>query len=184
MPPDPKPKSSWPLLTLAALSFIPGLGFLIAAVALTWALVSKRPRARLAGILAVAGVVVQLILGGAILFWARDRPEFVAAERESTGLDLGKVVAALEDFHAEHHAYPANLRVLLGYPIPLRMVNITDQSGGLSHLGQLYEYHLAPDGKSYDLFARGPDGKAGTDDDVRPRLTDSLAALSGYRPAP
>jgi hypothetical protein len=184
MSPGATAKSSWPLVTLGALSFVPGFGFFIAAVALTWALVSDRPRARLAGILAVAGAVCQLVFGALVLHWYSASPEYAKATQESTRLDLAKVVAALEDFHGEHHAYPANLQLLVGYPLPVRMINITDQSGGLRHLGQLYAYRLAPDGKSYDLFARGPDGQAGTDDDIRPRLDDSLAEHSGYRPAP
>ncbi|HTO72663.1 MAG TPA: type II secretion system protein GspG [Gemmatimonadales bacterium] len=176
------PGKSWPLLTLAVLSFIPGFGFIIAAAALSWALVSNRPKAKLAGILAAAGALAQLGLGLVLLVRQQDKPETRVAQRALTGRDLAKVVAALEDYHAEHHAYPARLDDLIGYPIPTRFVNILDNSSGFFKLNEKYIYVLAPNSNSYDLYARGPDGKAGTDDDIRPRLSDSLLTHSGYRP--
>ena len=169
------------MLTLAALSFIPGFGLFFAAAALSWALVSNRPRAKLAGILAVTGAGLQLGLGAFTLIRTKDNPEMVQAQRLVISQDLAKVVGALEDYHAENNAYPATLKQLLGYPIPTRFVNIMDQSAGF--FGGEYSYARATDGASYDLYAKGPDGKAGTDDDIRPRLSDSLAAHSGYRPA-
>ncbi len=177
------PRKSWPLLTLAALSFIPGFGLFFAAAALSWALVSNRPKARLAGILATTGAVLQIGLGGLMYFWLDKRPEMAEARRITAQQDMVKVVNALEDYHAEHNAYPHDLVTLVGYPIPTRFLNISDQSAGHLGLGEQYLYVLSGDGLTYDLYARGSDGKAGTADDIRPRLTDSLATHSGYRPA-
>src|ERR1051326_2435112 len=41
-----RPQASWPLLVVAACSFLPGLGFFFAAGAVSWALLSSRPRRR------------------------------------------------------------------------------------------------------------------------------------------
>jgi hypothetical protein len=74
------------------------------------------------------------------------------------------------------------LQQLVGRPIPLRLLNIYDQTAGIFVFPRVYEYHLAADGSSYDLFALGPDGKPGTADDVRPALPDSLLRGTGYGP--
>jgi hypothetical protein len=182
MPKDPSAKSSWPLLTVAALSFIPGFGFLFAAAALSWALLSDRPRARLAGALAVAGAVANLAGGAIILLWVRKRPEFQQVQQESTRRDLSVLVGELESFHAKNGRYPASLQELVGYPIPLKLINIYDNNGGMSMTMVPYQYRVAEGGATYDLFSTGPDRKPGTDDDIRPVLSDSSRDHTGYRP--
>src|SRR6266566_875006 len=142
--PAPSNKRSWPLLALGACAFLPGFGLLFAAAAVTWGLVSDRPRARWGVILGGAGALLNLV-GGAVL------------------------VARFQ--HAP-----------VVQPIPLRLLNIYDQTAGFFVFPRVYEYHLAGDGSSYDLFALGPDGQPGTADDVRPALPDSVLRGTGYRP--
>ena len=179
---DSSTKSSWPLLTLAALSFIPGFGLLFSAGALSWALLSDRPRARLAGGLAVTGALANLAAGAAMLLWVRTRPEFQQAQQETTRRDLSALVRELEAFHARNGRYPGSLQELVGYPIPLKLINIYDNNGGMSMTMAPYQYRVAEGGATYDLFSTGPDHRPGTDDDIRPVLPDSLRDHTGYRP--
>lgn len=134
-------KRSWPLLLVAACSFIPGLGFFVGAIAVAWALLSDRPRARVAAVFAGLGAFANL--AGIILVsvYMNRTPEMARFNQEMTRQDLVRVVY------------------------------------------RLYQYHLAPDGGTYDLYSVGPDGRPGTDDDIRPVLPDSVAARSGYRPS-
>ena len=39
---------------------------------------------------------------------------------------------------------------------------------GIDNWDNRLVYEVAPDGVSYTLFSAGPDGRAGTDDDLRP----------------
>jgi hypothetical protein len=179
----PTPKSSWPLLTLAGLSFIPGIGFLIGAVALTWALLSQRPRARLAGILAATGGALNFIGCIVVVLAMRHNPIMMEAQAAQTRKDLTMVVRELERFHTRKDRYPATLQELVGLPVPTTLVNIYDHSGPMLTWSTAYRYRLAEDGRTYDLSAAGPDGKPDSDDDIRPVLPDSLLMNSGYHAA-
>src|SRR2546429_6979440 len=64
--PAPSAKRSWPLLVLGACAFVPGFGIFFGAAAVTWGLVSDRPRAKLGVILGGAGALLNLV-GGAML---------------------------------------------------------------------------------------------------------------------
>src|SRR2546426_8925333 len=64
--PAPSAKRSWPLLVLGACAFVPGFGIFFGAAAVTWGLVSDRPRAKWGVLLGGAGALLNLV-GGAVL---------------------------------------------------------------------------------------------------------------------
>ena len=109
----------------------------------------------------------------------RDDPGMRRVTRATTVADLNRLVVTLDRYKAGSGRYPATLQELVGYPIPLRMLNIYDQSAGPFHV-RPYVYRLAADGRSFDLRAVGPDGRLDTPDDIRPELPDSIAVHSGY----
>ena len=175
-------KRSWPLLALGACAFVPGFGIFFGAAAVTWGLISDRPRAKWGVILGGAGALLNLV-GGTVLVQRFDHtPVFERSRIEMARRDLGGMVWELERYRDRTGRYPATLQQLVGQPIPLRLLNIYDQTAGVFVFPRVYEYHLAADGGSYDLFAVGPDGKPGTADDVRPALPDSVLRGTGYRP--
>ena len=187
MMPEPittaKPKRSWPLLLVAACSFIPGLGILFASIGLTWGLVSDRPRAMRAAIIAGAGGVLNLI-GGVLLVWLmHDDPMSVATRSASARRDLVRVVVALENYREAHGQYPQSLAIFTQLPLSLKLVNVSDLSTGGFPVPRLYTYRRSEDGRRYDVYGVGADGRPDTEDDVRPDLPDSLARHSGYRPS-
>jgi hypothetical protein len=175
-------KPSWPLLLLAMLSFIPGFGFFIGSVAVTWGLLSERPRARLAIGIAATGALLQiLVLSFFFLSAKQGSPLFAGVLSEVARQDLVTVVQALEAYHQRKSVYPASLLDLQREFGLSRPVNIYDQSGGVSLRPAPYHYRLAPDGKSYELFGVGPDRLPDTPDDITPLLSDSLRRHSGLR---
>ena len=180
VPPAPA-RRAWPLLLVAAGSFIPGLGFVFAAAAVSWGLVAERPRTRLAIGIAATGAFLNLVGCGLVLVTTQHEAAFARLEAAQTRHDLDRLVVAIERYHDRTSRYPDNLHVLVGMPIPTQMVNIYDHSQGLFRLPRAYEYHLAADGRSYDVFSVGPDGKPRTADDIRPSLPDTLSH-SGYLP--
>lgn len=182
-PPLQRPKRAWPLVTLAAMSFVPGLGIFLGSAAVTWGLVTDRPRARLAIGLGAAGAMLQLAAAVALSIWTRDSETMEGARTVMVANELTQIVVALDEHRAKAGQYPATLRALVGYPVPTRLLNVQDQFGGLFKL-RPYEYHVAPDGRSFDLYSVGPDRQPGTEDDVRPVMPDSLLSRTGYRPPP
>jgi hypothetical protein len=175
-------KRSWPLLVLAAGAFIPALGLFLGAAAVTWGLVSSRPRAMLAAAIGGAGGLLNLV-GGMLIVWRmQDNPTYAAANAVSASRDLARLVGALEEYRDANERYPGELAVFTRLPLSLKLVNVNDNSVGAFKMPRAYQYQPASDGRSYTLFAVGPDGKPGTDDDVFPTLPDSVARRSGYRP--
>ena len=177
----PKPKRTWPMFLLAGASFLPGFGVFFGAAAVTWGLISDRPRAMVAAGLGATGAVLNLI-GGALLVWqVQKTPAYASVGATSARRDLRKVVEALEDYHRQEGRYPTQLTVFTQLPYSLRLINIQDFSAGVFTRPREYQYEAAPDQQTYTLFAVGTDGEAGTADDVLPSLPDSLARSSGYR---
>lgn len=176
----PGQKRVWPLFLVAALSFVPFVGIFFGGAGATWGLISSRPRAMWAALIAMTGALLNF--AGAIVLTVNSAGKYDAAvDAKFTQQQLLKVVVAIEDYHAKEHAYPPSLQVLSRRMILSRLVPTTDMSGRGFHLPREYRYVLAPDGESYDLIATGPDNVIGTADDIRPVLPDSIAARSGFR---
>ncbi len=180
--PPANAKRAWPLLLVAGCSFIPGFGLFFGAAAVTWGLLGDRPRAKLSVAIGAAGALLHLAIPMLILVKMQHGGALAQVEAEQTRRDLVELVSELESYRGRNGHYPSNLPTLVGTPIPLRLVNIYDHSQGLFHLPRAYEYQVAPDQESYDLFSAGPDAVPHTPDDIRPQLPDSVRA--GYRPAP
>jgi hypothetical protein len=172
------------LFVLAVLSFTPMLGFFVGAVGVSWALMSSRRHALRAAAIAGTGALLNLV--GMVLFGAfalKGNPATEAALAQAARDDLLELVTAIDEHRAEAGAYPPTLQVLQRQLMPLKIVNIYDQSAGVFTWPRAYHYVVAPDETSFDLFAVGPDGQAGTPDDIRPELPDSVRPRSGYKPA-
>jgi hypothetical protein len=182
--PLPRPKPAWPLLLVAVLAFIPFIGVLFGAIAVTWALVTDRPRARLSLVIGGTGAVLNLAIPVVIALRAPHDQALDRVLAEQARDDLSKLVLELERYHSQTGHYPPNLQALVlgAIPIPPRFINIYDRTQGAFRL-RVYEYHLSADGTTYDLYSVGPDGQAHTSDDIRPVVPDSLRESAGYRPA-
>jgi hypothetical protein len=183
---DSRDRPVWPLYVLAVLAFTPVLGFFVGSVAVSWALLSTRRGARRALAIAATGALLNIV--GIIVFMAvlGGNDQFQQANLAGIRRDLGEVVAALEEHHARTQSYPETLALLQLERGVLRPLQTMDLGPGVVHLRlpQPFHYVVAPDGSSYDLFSVGPDGKAGTPDDIRPLVPDSLRDKTGLRPVP
>ena len=181
--PGAQKRRAWPLVLVACGSLIPLLGLVIAAVALSWALLTDRPRRKLAIGLAAAGGVLNI--GGPVAFtlWSKTSGRMDAANAASARRDLALVVNALERYRTKYGRYPPDLAALVRENFPAVRLNVYDLVPSGLRMPRWYEYRLSPDGGSYDLFSVGRDGVPYTADDIRPVLPDSVLARSGYRPA-
>jgi len=137
-----------------------------------------------AAVLAGVGGVLNLFVW-LVLFWqVQDDPASLTQRASSARRDLAKVVAALESYREAHGHYPQSLAVFTQLPLSLKLVNVSDVSTTRGFpFPRLYTYRRSEDGRWYDVYGVGADGRPGTDDDVRPELPDSVARRSGYRPA-
>ncbi|HEU5218758.1 MAG TPA: hypothetical protein VFU23_08860, partial [Gemmatimonadales bacterium] len=129
----PKPgKPAWPLYLVAALAYIPLLGFFLGSVAVTWGLVSSRPHARRAAVIAATGALLNVLLVVlAIVVPGPGRVAFQQENRNAVEESLGEILAALEAHHAATHAYPASLKALQRARGPLHALPIYDFSAGV-----------------------------------------------------
>ncbi len=182
-PAPARPRATWPLYLVAALAFIPGLGFILGSIAVSWGLVSSRPGARRAVALAASGALLN-ILGMLLLFSKSGSGTAVFRDEFRRGLErnLGDVVLALEEYQSKRHSYPESLQDLQRARGPLHAAPILDYGPGIFRIQRPFQYMVAPDGLSYDLFSVGPDGKPGTTDDIRPTVPDSLRGRIGLKP--
>jgi hypothetical protein len=174
---------SWPLLLLGVAAFIPGVGFVCGAAAVTWGLLSDRPRARLGVALGATGAGLQLLMGLGFVLWLQNSSRMREAQAAKAATDLVHLVAELDAYKAQTGAFPSSLYALGGYPVPDRLISIHDPTAGLFR-PQPYIYRLSQSGMTFDILAVGPDGLPDTPDDIRPVLPDSLRTASGYRPSP
>src|SRR5438132_14393952 len=85
--PAPSNKRSWPLLVLGACAFVPGLGIFFGAAAVTWGLVSNRPRAKWGVILGGAGALLNLAGGGVLVRRCEHTPAVERSRIELTARD-------------------------------------------------------------------------------------------------
>jgi hypothetical protein len=148
---------------VAGLAFVPVLGLFFGAGAVTWALISDRPRAKLSLVIAATGALLNVAVPMFVVLTMQHGEAFARVEAQQTREDLTKLVFALQDYRGRAGRYHAP---------------------GLLRVPRFYEYHLSADGESYDLFSVGPDGVPHTADDIRPDLPDSLRGRAGYRPTP
>ena len=128
---------------------------------------SSRRRALVAAAIGAGGALLNLIvIFGFSFFGSGKRPEFREARLQLTRQELADVALALEAYRKQEGRYPPSLIVLSQRLGLRRPVNIFDPSAGFLTM-RPFQYKLAPDGTSYDLFSVGPDGKPGTEDDIR-----------------
>ena len=182
-PPPRQPRPIWPLYVAAGLAFFPVFGFFWGSVAVSWGLVSSRPGARRAVVIAASGALLNLIGIFVYLSSSAGKGTYQVGYQLAIRRGMGDVVAALEEYHTQLHRYPETLGALNQERGPLHAVAIIDIGEGILHVdaARSYQYAVAPDGRSYMLFSIGPDGEPGTDDDIRPLVPDSLQGKTGLR---
>jgi Type II secretion system (T2SS), protein G len=182
------PQSGWPLLVVAGCAFIPVLGIFFGAIAVPWGLVSRRRRARLAAAIGLGGVLLNFAAGLAVALHNQRDPAVAAAIAKAQAADarkdLAKLVAAIDEYHGRTGQYPPSLFTLQTLMNAIHLLNVYDHTAaGVVFPPRFYQYTVASDHASFDVFAVGPDGLPHTADDIRAELPDSILRHSGYRPA-
>ncbi len=178
----PASKPSWPLFLVAALSFVPVFGVFFGGAGATWGFVSSRRKAVLAAMIAMAGALANMVFIVVAGVRSASSDKSSPVSQAFAQHELLAIVVAADKYHDEEHAYPPSLDALRRKQGPLRPLPMLDQTAGAFSF-RFFQYKLAADGESFDVFGVGPDKKPGTADDVRPVLPDTMQAHSGYKPS-
>ena len=179
-PVTPNSKPSWPIFLVAALSFVPFVGIFFGGAGATWGFVSSRPRAIPAALIAMAGALANMVFIVVMGVRATASDKNGPVSQQFAQRELLAIVVAADKYHDEEHTYPPTLDALRREAGPLHPLPLLDQTAGAFSF-RFFQYRLAADGESFDVFGVGPDKKPGTADDVRPVLPDSVQAHSGYK---
>lgn len=179
--PGSKPGLSWEHYLIGFSSLIPILGILTSLISFIIGAVKIRQGGWKLILLALLGFGIS---GGLGYYGHFDKRIVLLQERKIdlekvTGDQLARLARSIEAYKKEHGQYPntltdlpANVRRYIYDPETLH-----GRSGG----AQLNVYDVMPDGNTYVLFSRGPDGEAFTPDDIFPNLTADEAGSFGYR---
>lgn len=134
----------------------------------------------------VAGSVLQRVVGSgwtwiaiyvlafALMFTlyavAPENPQ--KARTTATQIELDEIARALAAYREDHGEYPpaAELIPTLRPAERGALVYLRPPLDGIDAWHNRMLYEVAPDGASYTLLSPGPDGQAGTDDDLLPSL--------------
>src|SRR5690349_11306906 len=107
--PASRPRSSWPLMLLAALSLIPALGFFFGVATAIWGLVTDRPRGLLAAALGGAGALLNLVILGVIGMSIANKTHSGGVGAVIARSELDTLTNHLDLYHLDHGRYPASL---------------------------------------------------------------------------
>jgi hypothetical protein len=130
-------------------------------------------------VIALGALAVGLFAGLWLTFLHPASPLLRKAVNRDTEERLVRLVVAIERFRDSAGHYPGTLQLLHQATAPPRAFDVLDLSRGHG-TPSLLQFELAADGRSYDLFAVGLDGKPGTADDIRPPIPPSLAGYTGF----
>ena len=174
---------------VGACSFIPGLGVLLALVSVILGAIRYKVGGWKILILGLGGIVFNVALFAAAFHVAFSgklgpgAPFAILARQHLVG-----VVKSLEYYKQAHGKYPEALEELTAGKRPevQQGLMIFDTSAGVNFKGRLpyFQYGLLDGGRHYYLFGVGPDGQAGTADDVFPEIPQAETEHIGYRKKP
>lgn len=180
--PGTPPRHSRPMHVLAGLAYVPLLGLLPGFIALCWGLVSDRPRAMRAAVIASGGMLLNFAGCGALAYWGITQGAGREAGRANLiHGDLTLLVSQLERARVKTGRYPERLADLRVAPFDLPSTNIPDRGVGWFNRTVPYRYQLDPNGQHYVLYSVGLDGTADTDDDIYPDPVGSTREAPGLR---
>jgi hypothetical protein len=169
----------WLGYALAISSFLPYVGLAGGTVASIYGWMRRKNGGWRIIILAAAGSLISSL--GSFSGEFRAIPGFEHQGRvlrvQETEKRLNVLVRSLESYRARNGEYPESLD-RLAEATEEKIETKDPMSGGRS---KLY-YEPDPSGESYLLFSPGPDGLAGTEDDVTPTLMDEEMSETGWRP--
>jgi hypothetical protein len=178
-PASSKPGLEWWGYLIGFCCLIPLFGLFAAAAAIVLGILKFRQGGWILFLLAFLGIGVTAGLGYFLVHGVLlgNKGLFAVESRK----ELTLLVQKIEDYKDKNGKYPESLESLktkTAFIDPFT-IKLGDQKGA-----EPYLYILQPDGKTYYLFSRGPDGEAFTADDIFPDIPNSQAATIGYRERP
>jgi hypothetical protein len=157
---------------LAGLSFIPALGVVFGASAVTWGLVTKKKGGRRVACIGVAGIAFTVIMYAALFYFGFVQRGGVYDDLRSrlAQTTINSVVPVIEMYKLQSGHYPDSMAALKDSLPKDSPVMLFDPS--TMHLGQApseFFYQRAGEDHYY-LRGLGPDGLPFTADDIVPQV--------------
>lgn len=147
-------------------SFIPVVGVPLGIICAVYGLFTKRKGGKILMTMGICGVLITVSIFGYLRYTLEEmsvHPDLAEGFVEMSQRSLNQAIPALEYYKIQNDKYPESLADLKGPQIVLTdfssMKSIKDDH-------KLFYYSTVEGG--YVLLGRGPDGVAGTEDDILP----------------
>ncbi len=156
----------------SALSFVPGLGFLIGVLVLIWGLVSKAPGAKIIARIAAGGLAFNVAIYSALFYFGFAKRGGVYDDLRSKLAEstLTNLVQAIEFYKLQNGHYPDTLQTLQKSLPKDSLIFVFDPTDVKFGGQPRYFYYELVDAGHYYLRGVGPDGIAFTADDIVPKI--------------
>ncbi len=158
---------------LGGLSFIPAIGVVFGACAITWGLVTRKAGGRRVAWIGAAGIGCTVLVYGALFYFGFMQRGGVYDDLRSKMAQstINSVVPVIEMYKLQSDSYPESMAALQGSLPKDSTVMLFDPS--TMRLGQVPAYffyqRVGPD--HYYLRGLGPDGVPFTADDIVPQIS-------------
>jgi hypothetical protein len=160
---------------IGGLSFIPGIGFIFGAIAITWGLVTNKAGGKKLAKLGALGIGFGILLYGALFYFGFMQRGGVYDDLRArlAQTNLTQLVQSIEFYKLQNGQYPEDLDILRESLPKESLVFIYDstQVGFGSEL-QLFYYELI-DTEEYYLLGIGSDNTPFTQDDILPAIENT-----------
>ena len=173
---DSTKRLGWAWYAASILSFVPLLGAIWGLVCVVYGYVQRRRGGLVIAAVGLAGFLFTVGLYG-YLFVQLSHPTGTLAEAQKGLLrqhTLPDLVRRLEYYKLQNGRYPQRLEDMGREVVSLLALHPKGSFGKI-------HYDLSADGRTYHLFAVGPDGEPFTSDDIPPDIGPAEAAKTGWR---
>lgn len=160
---------------VGGLSFIPGIGFIFGAIAITWGLVTSKAGGKKLAKVGACGIGFGVLLYGALFYFGFMQRGGVYDDLriELAQSNLTQLVQSIEFYKVQNGRYPEDLDALKESLPENSFVFIYDATqAGFGGEPQLYYYDPFNE-EEYYLLGVGLDGVPFTSDDILPAIDNS-----------
>jgi hypothetical protein len=172
----------WPAYALAISSFIPYVGMATGSISIFYGMSKRKAGGIKIAVIGFVGLLftVMSLLSSLYIKFQQDSGTIGLVRVRQAENQLNDLVKAIETYKLQNGAYPESLEALKEANHSVSILDPTDASPE-SGESREFAYRLDRSGETYFLYSIGPDGIAGTADDIRPTLSQEEMDATGWR---